>query len=298
MCNSVRAPPPLPQALRTAFSLDQRLQFDSQSSGNLYLENSLEDHGVSGQLVLDKITFEDSVPQRCRALQLALTAHQLLRRREGVSILGDIAPSQKAFFLSLQLLDMSHRRWSSCNASVALEFGDIHSLATAAFVTSKLLLGRGLDVAPQQQQHPLPPGPGPPQPVRTLPGLLTALAASLDRRWPQNALTLHTSWTVQEVIAAGARILKSIHYEVGTYSPADWVHLLVRRFSQKAEQIRQRTPPAVRSPLSLTVVPVEVMRSALLVTAGFARDCPLAPDITPSCFVVCYVFALGVSSSC
>ena len=81
----------------------------------------------------------------------------------------------------------------------------------------------------QQQQLPLPPGPGPPQPVRTFPGLLTALAASLDRLWPHKVLTLHTSWTVQEVIAAEARILESIHYEVGTYPPADWVHLLAAR---------------------------------------------------------------------
>ena len=70
-----------------------------------------------------------------------VTAHQLLRRREVVSILGDIAPSQEALFLSLLLLDMSHRRWSSFNASVALEFGDIHSLAAAASVTIKLLPG-------------------------------------------------------------------------------------------------------------------------------------------------------------
>ena len=81
--------------------------------------------------------------QRCRPLQLALTAHQLLRRREGVSILGDMAPSQEAFILSLQLLDMSHRRWSPCNASVALEFGDIHSLTAAAIVTSELLPEKG-----------------------------------------------------------------------------------------------------------------------------------------------------------
>ena len=164
-----------------AFSLDQGLQLDSLwFSGDLNLENSLEDHGVSGQLVLDKIALEVSVWQRCWLLQLALTARQLLRRREGVSILGHIAPSQEAFFLSLQLLDMSHRRWSPFNSSVALEVGDIHSLAAADFVTSKLLPERDLDVAPQQQ-HQLPPGPGPPQAVRILPGLLTALAASLDR---------------------------------------------------------------------------------------------------------------------
>ena len=104
----------------------------------------------------------------------------------------------------------------------------------------------GLDVAPQQQ-HPLPPGPGPPQPVRTLPGLLTVLAANFDRLWPHNSLTLHTSWTVQEVVAAEARILESINCEVGTCTPADWVHLLAARFSIKAEQIRQRTPSLLMS---------------------------------------------------
>ena len=156
--------------------------------------------------------------------------------------------------LYLQLLDMSHRRWSPRNASVALEFGDIHSLATAAFVTSKLLPERGLDVAPPQQQHQLPPGPGPPQPLRTLPGWLTALAASLDRLGPRNVLTPHTSWTVQEVIAAEGRLLE-IHHEVATYSPADWVRLFAARFSLKAEQLRHRTPPAVRSSPGTTMVP-------------------------------------------
>ena len=127
-----------------AFPLDQGLQLDSLwSSGDLYFDSSLQDHGVSGQLVLDKIALEISVWQRCRPLQLALTAHQLLCRREGVGILGDIAPSQEAFFLSLQVA--GHRRWSSFNASASQEFGDIHSLAAAAFVTSKLLPGRDLD---------------------------------------------------------------------------------------------------------------------------------------------------------
>ena len=62
----------------------------------------------------------------------------------------------------------------------------------------------------------------------------------------------------------------------------------------ETEQLRQRTPPAVRSPLSLAAVPADVMASgALLVVAGFAQDCTLANDITPSClgcsawFVTC-----------
>ena len=110
---------------------------------------------------------------------------------------------------------------------------------------------------------------------RTLPGLLAALAASLDRLWPHTVTTLRTSWTVQEVIAAEARLLETVHHEVGTYTPAGWVHLLAARFSLKAEQLRQRTPTAL--PHSLAAVPADVMRSGVLrVAAGSARVCPLS----------------------
>ena len=45
-----------------AFSLDPGLSLDSPwSSGVLFLENSLEDHEVSGQLVLGKIASKASV---------------------------------------------------------------------------------------------------------------------------------------------------------------------------------------------------------------------------------------------
>ena len=85
---------------------------------------------------------------------------------------------------------------------------------------------------------------------------------------------------------------------VETYSPAYWVHLLASRFSLKVEQLRQRTPPAMRSPLSLTVVPVEVVRSGagrlcsgLPLRAGHHTELPWVLRM------VCHVFALGVSSS-
>ena len=87
-------------------------------------------------------------------------------------------------------------------------------------------------------------------------------------------MTLHTSWTVSDVVAAEAHLLESIHYEVETYSPPTGSIFSPRACLLKAEQLQQRTTPAVRSPLSLTVVPVEVVRSgALLVAAGFARVC-------------------------
>ena len=187
---------------------------------------------------------------------------------------------------------MSHRRWSSTNASDALEFDDIHSLAAAAFVTSKLLQRRNLDVVPQQQL-PLPPGLGPPQPVHTLPGLLTALAAKSRQIWPHNALTLHTSWTVQEVLQ-----LKLVSWSQSTtrWGPACQPTGFI--FFLKAEQLRQRTPSVVRAPLSLAAVPADVVASGALRVAAGLLPC-VGHHTEPWVLrVVCLVFALGVSSTC
>ena len=75
---------------------------------------------------------------RCSSLS------RLISCSAGVRVLAfsvTLRRRREAFCLSLQLLDMSHRRWSSFNASASLEFGHIHSLAAADFVTSKLLPG-------------------------------------------------------------------------------------------------------------------------------------------------------------
>ena len=170
--------------------------------------------------------------------------------------------------------------------------------SSVTFIPSRLRLSSPVScsrggiwtVAPQQQLPP-PPGPGPPQPVRTVPRLLTALAASLDRLRRHNALTLHTSWTVQEVIAAEARILESSNYEVGTYTLADWVHLLATRLLPEG------------GTTAATHTFRDVMASgALRVAAGFARDCPLAWDITPSRLWCCVFSAcrgpLGMTQRC
>ena len=131
-----------------AFPLDEGLQLDSLwSSSDLYFENGLEDHVVSGQLRAR----QNRGVARCSSLSQLISCSvlvfpQTLRRHRKPS----------SFLCSCWTL--SHRRWSPRNASVALEFGDSHSLAAAAFVTSKLLPERGLDVAPPQQQHQLPAG--------------------------------------------------------------------------------------------------------------------------------------------
>ena len=140
------AVPLLFQAVRMAFPLDQGLQLDRlRSSGDLYFENSLEDHGFSGPW---KSPSGRGVA-RCSSLSRLVVCSTGVR----VFVLSVTLRRHRKPSSSLQLLDMSHRRWSSRNASVAMEFGDIHSLAVAACVTSKLLPERGLDVAPPQQQQ-------------------------------------------------------------------------------------------------------------------------------------------------
>ena len=180
------------------------------SSGDLHLENTLEDQGVSGQLVLDKIALEFSVWQQCRPLQLVLTAHQLLRKREGFSV--------------------TLRRRKKPSSS------------------------------------------------------LCSCWTSLDRLWPKTPRLFTRpglfSKSPQLKLASWSQL---INFEVVAHTTANWVHLLAARCSLKAEQLRQRTPPAVRSPLSLAAVPADIMASgALRVAAGFARDYSLALDITPS----------------
>ena len=112
VCVPLRCAAPFFKAVRMAFPLDQGLQLDSLwSSVDLYFEDSLEDHGVSGQLVLDKIALEASVWQRCRPLQFAPTAHQLLRRREGVcAVTGSLLPLSAAGYVAQAMVSLQRFR--------------------------------------------------------------------------------------------------------------------------------------------------------------------------------------------
>ena len=99
------------------------------------------------ELVLEKLALESYVFHRCLLLQPALTAQQRLRRRVGVSIVREIVPSRVAFFLTQQLVDMSHRRWSGLGG-FALEVSNIHSLAAAVCISIKLHPRRDPYMAP------------------------------------------------------------------------------------------------------------------------------------------------------
>ena len=82
-------------------------------SDNLHLENSFEDNGVSGQLVLHILTLENRVFQRCLSAQPAPTALQRFNSSQCAHLLRDLAAtadlSSHSALLSQQLLDLTHR---------------------------------------------------------------------------------------------------------------------------------------------------------------------------------------------
>ena len=122
MFGPVRGTAPSFLAVRMAFSLDQGLQLTVCGPVATSISRTVLRIGSQGNSCSTRSTQRSPFGRgvgRCSSLSRLISCSADVR---GVSILGDIAP--EAFFLSLQLLDMSHRRWSSFNASVALEFGD------------------------------------------------------------------------------------------------------------------------------------------------------------------------------
>ena len=81
--------------------------------------------------------------------------------------------------LALQVFDLPHI-WSSSVSNV-IEPGDVLAVAAAVFMFIKLHLS-------PQQRYP-----------RTLPELLTAVAALLTRRQPNDAAVLHNAHTIAHV---------------------------------------------------------------------------------------------------
>ena len=90
-----------------------------------------------------------------------------------------------------------------------------------------------LDIKLHSERYPDPTPsqlPDPLQPARSLTNLLTAIAALLTRRQPHNGPLLHSAWTVHEFITEECRILESVHFELGTPTPAAWIQVFETRF--------------------------------------------------------------------
>ena len=135
----------------------------------------------------------------------------------------------------------------------------------------------------------------PRQPARSLTDLLAAVAALLAGRQPHNAPLLHSAPTVHEVVAEEYRIVEN--YELGTYTPGDWVKLFEVRFSLWTQQYRQRFPQVTCSLLAR--VPSDVLASrALRIVSDNVRHHPFSLDSRPSRIGSSAWFLSGVFGIC
>ena len=80
------------------------------------LENILEDHGVSWQVIDEMLALEVETCRRCIPAQLALPASQIYYGRKCALLLRDLAAaanlSPHGALFSQQLLDLTHRGWT------------------------------------------------------------------------------------------------------------------------------------------------------------------------------------------
>ena len=133
---------------------------------------------------------------------------------------GDLPPHCPLF--AVQLVDLTHRRWSESEGP-DVEEGEVFTLAAAAYFGIKLHSARYPDPAPF-----LPPDLR--QPARSLTDLLTGSC-----RYSGQAPTLQRATSAHS-------ILDTLNYEVTIFTPADWVCLFETRFSPNVEHLRQRFP--------------------------------------------------------
>ena len=146
-----------------------------------------------------------------------LSALQWYNRRKCADAPRDLAatadlPHHRAFF-SLQLLDLPHRwyEWQDNNIHIF----DVPPLAATVYIMVKM--------------NPVP-SPDPLQPARSLADLLTAIARLFGRR-PRDAPSLHTWWTIQQIVTGEHRILEVSSYELATPTPAAQIEIFEQRLS-------------------------------------------------------------------
>ena len=106
-------------------------------------------------------------------------------------------PLHSAHF-TLQLLDLAHR-WSEKQDN-SIHIFDVLSLATTVYIFIKM------NPAPAQG----------PQHARPLADLLAAIARLLSKRQPDCEPSLHTRWTIQNIVTEEYRILEVLNYELVT----------------------------------------------------------------------------------
>ena len=147
-----------------------------------------------------------------------------------------------AFYATLPLL-LTSRPSFSFSSWTLLTGGPKGKTMTPAFSMSSLAAGVYILV----KMNPAP-APDPHQLARPLADLLTAIARLLARRQPHNAPSLHTAWTIQQIVNEEYRILEGLNYELATHTPAALIEVFKQRLSLWWQQQLQQSQRPLLSP--------------------------------------------------
>ena len=169
----------------------------------LELEGLFEDHGVCSRAVTNSPDLEHVV----YLVQPPPAALQLTNRQRGAQFLLDLtvtyARLAQTIEFALQVIGWT-QVWPNETSGI-IEYDDLLALLAAVYIHIELHFT-------PQQRHP-----------RSFLGLLTAFAAQLLRRQLDDVPELHNSYTIQQIVHTGFRILRQLGYEVAILTPMNWI---------------------------------------------------------------------------
>ena len=160
-----------------------------------------------------------------RTLQRALaqpqpTALQLACRQKGVQVLLDLTVT---YALHAQTSEFAHQIieltqvWSN-EVTGSIEHDDLVAVAGPVQIYVKLHFS-------PQQRYP-----------RSLPKLVTAFAALLVRRHPNDVPELRSAVNIQQVVHTAFRMLQQLGHEVTFLTPMNWIDIYRRRYILREQQ--------------------------------------------------------------
>ena len=147
------------------------------------------------------------------------------QQAKGVRLPLDLAVTYTLAFpvhtgeFELQILDLAHV-WSNGESDL-VDSDDLLALAAAVYMYIKLHLS-------PKQRYP-----------RCLPELLTAFAALLVRRQPDDVPVLQSASTVQRVVHAEFRMLQQLGCELTTLTTMAWVDIFRQRSTLRSDSYRE-----------------------------------------------------------
>ena len=227
--------------------------------GDMQLDALFEYHGVSWMVIEDMFAFERAIYQRCFPAQLPLSSRGSTGRSAFTSCKTSLPLLFSRFTVQISLFST----WTLAHVWSERRDNDIHifdvlPLAAAVCIFIKMDPARA-----QVPRH-----------TRPLADLPATIARLLARRQPHNAPSLHTGWTIQQILTVECHILEVLNYELTTPTPAAWIEVLERRhFLWQVQQLQQPYRPHIpRGPLSV------LADSARLIAKAHIRDHPFTAN--------------------